>query len=201
MPVDETLTKINALAATAEEALVNLWNDLEAEFKQDPDLKDTDFTAWALVNVNRKILKIALDKKLAGEIASLGHRFLTRYANVLEALDVSLGLLLQLFGSKVIGSRACNASFIELCKACPDLRIQELHNAWTAQPTGIGSRRIADVTRFQRAVKSRALSSSRPQQPFPFISWDAVLTYALNQLMTASAPTYRSRRRRPTPGK
>ncbi|KAI8207837.1 hypothetical protein K4K52_001918 [Colletotrichum sp. SAR 10_76] len=135
MSVEETLDKLDPPASSAEETPCHLWNALEADFKQNTNLKETDFSRWALSNVDRKILKIAADSELADEIRSLRPDFPSRYVNVLTALDVSLGILVQLFGFKVVSSRACNSSFIKLCKAHPNLRIEKLYDAWTTQPT------------------------------------------------------------------
>ncbi|KAF4860589.1 hypothetical protein CGCSCA1_v015071 [Colletotrichum siamense] len=154
MSVEETLDKLDPPASSAEETPCHLWNALEADFKQNANLKETDFSRWALSNVDRKILKIAADSKLANEIRSLRPGFPSRYVNVLTALDVSLGILVQLFGFKVVSSRACNSSFIKLCKAHPNLRIEKLYDAWTTQPTVVNSRLISEITRFQRAANS-----------------------------------------------
>ncbi|KAF5482881.1 hypothetical protein CGCF413_v015499 [Colletotrichum fructicola] len=154
MPVEETLDKLDPPAASAEETPRHLWDALKAGFRQYANLKEADFSRWALSNVDRKILKNAADSRLANEIKSLRPDFPSRYATVLTAFDVSLGILLQLFGFKVVSSRACNSSFIQLCKARPDLRIEELYDAWNTQPTVVNSRLISEITRFQRAANS-----------------------------------------------
>ncbi|KAJ0301319.1 hypothetical protein Brms1b_012478 [Colletotrichum noveboracense] len=161
MPVEETLDKLDPPAASAEETPRHLWDALEAGFRQNANLKEADFSRWALSNVDRKILKNAADSRLANEIKSLRPDFPSRYANVLTAFDVSLGILLQLFGFKVVSSRACNSSFIQLCKVRPDLRIEELYDAWNTQPTVVNSRLISEITRFQRAANSDSPEASR----------------------------------------
>ncbi|KAH9226102.1 hypothetical protein K456DRAFT_1766582 [Colletotrichum gloeosporioides 23] len=166
MPVEETLDKLDPPAASAEETPRHLWDALEAGFRQNANLKEADFSRWALSNVDRKILKNAADSRLANEIKSLRPDFPSRYANVLTAFDVSLGILLQLFGFKVVSSRACNSSFIQLCKVRPDLRIEELYDAWNTQPTVVNSRLISEITRFQRAANSvDANIASHVQRP------------------------------------
>ncbi|KAE9567237.1 hypothetical protein CGMCC3_g16603 [Colletotrichum fructicola] len=161
MPVEETLDKLDPPAASAEETPRHLWDALKAGFRQYANLKEADFSRWALSNVDRKILKNAADSRLANEIKSLRPDFPSRYATVLTAFDVSLGILLQLFGFKVVSSRACNSSFIQLCKARPDLRIEELYDAWNTQPTVVNSRLISEITRFQRAANSDSPEASR----------------------------------------
>ncbi|KAF4895286.1 hypothetical protein CGCVW01_v013940 [Colletotrichum viniferum] len=166
MPVEETLDKLVPPAASAEETPCQLWDALQAGFRQNANFKEPDFSRWALSNVDRKILKNAADSRLADEIKSLRPGFPSRYANVLTAFDVSLGILLQLFGFKVVSSRACNSSFIQLCKARPDLRIEELYDAWNTQPTVVNSRLISEITRFQRAANSvDANIASHVQRP------------------------------------
>ncbi|KAF3798306.1 hypothetical protein GCG54_00015289 [Colletotrichum gloeosporioides] len=166
MPVEETLDKLDPPAASAEQTPCFLWDALEADFKQATKLKEIDFSRWVLSGVDRNILKNAADSKLADKIQSLSPGFPSRYANVLTALDVSLGILVQLFGFKVVNSRACNSSFINLCKARPDLRIEELYDAWTTQPTVVNSRLISEITRFQRAANSvDANIASHVQRP------------------------------------
>ncbi|KAJ5017178.1 hypothetical protein K4K57_009523 [Colletotrichum sp. SAR 10_99] len=166
MPVEEILDKLGPPAASAEETPRYLWDALEAGFSQNANLKETDFSRWALLNVDRKILKNAADSKLADEIKSLRPDFPSRYANVLTAFDVSLGILLQLFGFKVVSSRACNSSFIQLCKARSDLRIEELYDAWNTQPTVVNSRLISEITRFQRAANSVDANIASHSDPF-----------------------------------
>ncbi|KAF4891409.1 hypothetical protein CGCF415_v013357 [Colletotrichum fructicola] len=166
MPVEETLDKLDPPAASAEETPRHLWDALKAGFRQYANLKEADFSRWALSNVDRKILKNAADSRLANEIKSLRPDFPSRYATVLTAFDVSLGILLQLFGFKVVSSRACNSSFIQLCKARPDLRIEELYDAWNTQPTVVNSRLISEITRFQRAANSVYANIASHSDPF-----------------------------------
>ncbi|EFQ36474.1 hypothetical protein CGRA01v4_14143 [Colletotrichum graminicola] len=154
MPVEETLTKLNALANPAPETLCTLWLDLEAEFRQDTILKKTDFARWVLTNIHRKILNIATDASQAGVIHTLRDDISRQYTKILVWLDVSVGLLLLLFGSEIVNSRASTDSFIRLKRKCPDLHVEQLYDAWTAQPRLKKGHVVHDLYRFQQTGKS-----------------------------------------------
>ncbi|GKT67199.1 ulp1 protease family protein [Colletotrichum tofieldiae] len=117
MTPQDTLEQLNdAEDSDIERIIVRLWKQLQVDFESDAAHRGDDFARWSFSNFSRKILRIAVDQTLAPQVATIADECRRRIATTLERLDMSLALLILLFGTTVVSSRVCMGTLVTIFK-------------------------------------------------------------------------------------
>ncbi|GJC88149.1 hypothetical protein ColLi_10987 [Colletotrichum liriopes] len=113
--------------------VVSLWDKLYQHFDSAPDAirKDMSFHVFVLQETNYEILSIALEHKLAHDLASLRSEVAVdiqhRINSVIKRWFISQSIFVFLFGIDVVKCRFALNALLDLRKLCPEVDIVSLY--------------------------------------------------------------------------
>ncbi|GKT97652.1 ulp1 protease family protein [Colletotrichum tofieldiae] len=171
MALDQSLQRLNSLSEHFDNNLLSRrWTQLQQDFVT--ERPEADFLQWALLNVHRKILNLAVDESFTEDVASLRSDIRRRWKSVCSSLDCSIGVLVMLFGTDIAASRPCLDAFVSLTRKCPATTLCDLFDTFQRTPTLHEKYRylLAPYLRLQRAVNFSPARIQNPNNENPVVN-------------------------------
>ncbi|KAH0421089.1 hypothetical protein CcaCcLH18_13629 [Colletotrichum camelliae] len=166
-PLDSALDNLNTVEAGVPSIILSRsWLRLRTNFVADCNREARNFELWAFCNVQRPILRLVADELYLEQAEGSDDEANRHWSAVARLHDVSIPILVMLFGADILASRQCAQATTNLLKARLDVNLAHICHRYVENTSQIHCR--STIKAFRAAIDSYESGSIPPSlEPAP----------------------------------
>lgn len=152
-PLASALDNLNTVEAGVPSIILSRsWLRLRTNFVADCNREARNFELWAFCNVQRPILRLVADELYLEQAEGFDDEANRHWSAVARLHDVSIPILVMLFGADILASRQCAQATTNLLKARLDVNLAHICHRYVENTSQIRCR--STIKAFRAAIDS-----------------------------------------------